>query len=71
MKIADASGKWYQSAAHFNLVDPESGTCFEPGEPTRATATAWVKGQPAIVEVADPMAPAEVPAEPPVVKTAK
>lgn len=57
MKIEDPQGTWYQSKAQYPLRDPISGTNFEPAVPVKATATAWVKGQPAICPIDDPLAP--------------
>ena len=56
MKITNPQGTWFQSIAAFPIVDPESGTVFEPAVPTKATATDWVKSQPAIELIADPLA---------------
>ncbi len=65
MKIADSNGVWLQNTGMYRLPDPESGTIFEPGEPTKATETEWAKGQPTLVTVDDPTPAA------PVVKTLK
>lgn len=42
--VKDPDGKWYV-AKSFPLIDPESGTRFEAGTPTRATETNWIKNQ--------------------------
>jgi len=54
MKIASNSGKWFMNHAMFPMIDAESGTRFEPGEPTKAQDTAWIAGQPTIKPCADP-----------------
>lgn len=43
--VADPKGTWFQSVAQFPLIDPETGTRFEAGVPTRATMSAWVQLQ--------------------------
>lgn len=54
MKIADNSGTWYVNRAQFPMFDSDSKTRFEPGEPTKATVTAWLKAQPTMEICADP-----------------
>lgn len=65
-KVIDPKGEWFVNSAAFPLHDPVSGTVFEPNTPTQATATPWLKGQPAIKEWVDPTA-----AKPAAVKTAE
>lgn len=45
MKIVDKEGKWFVNSSQYPMVDGENGTRFEPGEPTKATETGWVKAQ--------------------------
>lgn len=52
--IADDKGTWYRNTSAYRMPDPESGTNFEPGLATKATATEWVKGQPHIEKIDDP-----------------
>lgn len=56
MSVINKSGVWLVNRAQFALHDPESSTRFEPGEPTKATLTDWVKAQPTIQRCADPSA---------------
>lgn len=60
MKIADPKGKWYINRGFYSFHDPESSTVFEPGVLTKAAETTWLKGQPVIEEVADPLGSAPV-----------
>lgn len=69
-KMADSSGSWFINIGAYRMPDPESGTIFEPGLPTKATATAWLAGQPSITPCEDPR-PAEAVPEAPVKKTKK
>lgn len=59
MRIVDPAGKWFVNSAQFAFNDPESNTRFEPHEPTKATPTTWIEGQPTINEVEDPVEAAE------------
>lgn len=59
MKIVDPKGVWYKNNGQYRMVDPESHTTFEPGELTKATATAWLKNQPVMTACADPLADSE------------
>jgi hypothetical protein len=54
MNIADKNGTWLQNEGQYAMVDPISGTRFEPGEPIKATHTQWVKDQPTIKRCGDP-----------------
>lgn len=63
MQVVDPKGKWYKNTGAYTFVDPESGTRFESGEVVKATATAWIKGQPVLQEVADPTAEVSKPAD--------
>jgi hypothetical protein len=56
MKIANPQGTWYTNTAMHAFNDPDSMTVFEPGIPTKATPTEWLKGQPVIKEIPDPLA---------------
>ena len=55
-KIVDRAGVWLINTAQFPLHDSQSNTRFEPGEPTKAALTQFVKDQPTIVRCADPSA---------------
>jgi len=61
MKIVDPNGVWLVSRAFFPLSDPETGTVFEPGVPTRVAFSDWAKHQGVIHEIPDPLAPAVEP----------
>lgn len=54
MKIDDNNGVWLKNTAQYRFQDPDSGTCFEPGEAVKAKLTDWVVMQPCIVRVEDP-----------------
>lgn len=57
MHIANPKGKWYVNTGNYRFVDPESGTAFDPGEPTKATETEWLKLQADVIKPTDdPMA---------------
>ena len=55
MKIIHTDGKWLLNTANFSFTDGDSGVTFEAGVITKARETEWVKGQPCIKEVADPL----------------
>jgi hypothetical protein len=66
IKIADPQGEWFMNTALFRMHDPESDTYFEPGIPTKATKTKWLRGgegndllpgQVMIISIKDPSAP--------------
>lgn len=61
MKIVDPNGVWLVSRAFFPLSDPETGTVFEPGVPTRVAFSDWAKHQGVIHEIPDPLTPAVEP----------
>jgi hypothetical protein len=54
MKIQDPKGVWLINQGSFRFSDGENGTIFEPGEPTKALRTQWVKDQTVIVRCVDP-----------------
>lgn len=59
MKIVHTDGKWFVNTAQFSFTDGDSGVTFEPGVPTCARETGWIKGQSMIKEVPSPLKPAE------------
>jgi hypothetical protein len=60
MIVVDPQGAWVRSTSQYPLQDPESGTRFEPATTYKAKVTEWLKGQPAIVKVQDPLLLEEV-----------
>lgn len=44
-KIHDNSGEWLVNTCQYTFVDPTTGCRFEPGVPTKALRSDWVKGQ--------------------------
>lgn len=65
MKIVDKNGEWFINTGIHRFNDPESNTLFEPGVPTKATATVWLKKQPVIKATDDPLAQPAPPAPTP------
>lgn len=69
--VFDSSGSWFLHTGVYPLVDGESGARFDPGVPTKATPTDWVKAQPSIQpsneagEVGDALNKAPEPAQAP------
>jgi hypothetical protein len=57
MKIIDKDGDWFQSTCPFPLVEPVTGAVFENAIPTKVKASTWVKSQPALLPIPDPLAP--------------
>ena len=56
MRIVHTDGKWFLNSGWYAFTDAETGVTFQPGEITKAKETAWIKGQPTIREVPDPLA---------------
>lgn len=56
MNIADKNGIWLTNDGDYPLFDGTTNIMFQPGEPVKATHTAWVKAQPSIKRCADPTA---------------
>ena len=54
MKIAHPDGVWMRNTAQYRCHDHETSTFYEPGEATKALATAFTRAQSAIVLIADP-----------------
>lgn len=62
MKVIDSDGVWIQNVGDFRIPDygraeAEPGTdleFYEPGVPTKVKMSAWIKGQPTLVEIEDP-----------------
>jgi hypothetical protein len=52
--MAEIPRIWLRSEASFPMIDPVSGTRFEPGTAVRADHTDWVKSQPVIKRTANP-----------------
>ena len=49
LTILDATGDWLiNSSTYAAFIDPTNGNRFEPGVPTKAVVTDWVKGQPVL-----------------------
>lgn len=56
MKIVDTQGVWLQNMGEYRLTDVTASphVHFEPGEPTKALHSDYLKDQPTIKIVADP-----------------
>lgn len=54
MPIADKTGIWLVNRGQFAMIDHETNTRFEPGEPVKAAYTDFLKSQPTIERCADP-----------------
>lgn len=52
--IHNSDGVWLVNKASFPFVDPETGARFEPGVPTQALKSAWVKSQKVIEDFVEP-----------------
>ena len=65
MKIVSTTGIWVKNEAVFPMTDGENGTRYEPGEVMKVEETEWLKAQPCIKRIDDPLAAK------PVVKSAK
>lgn len=59
--IHDTSGVWLVNKASFPFVDPETGARFEPGVPTQAVKSSWVKSQKVIEDFEEPKKEPETP----------
>jgi hypothetical protein len=59
-KVYDPSGSWLINNGSFPFQDPETGSRFEPGVPTQALKSEWVKSQPVIGDWANPAATKKV-----------
>lgn len=57
--IADVEGECFQNTGSFTMVEPSRQTRFEPGVIVKVTPNDWIKGQPVLSPVADPMKPAK------------
>lgn len=53
MKVVDKHGSWFTNFSQFRMHDPMSDTYFEPGEPTKATNTAWRQANKLTVKATD------------------
>lgn len=54
-RIYDEKGQWFVNTGRFTLVDGDSKIPFDPGMPTKATETEWLKSQPTIVAAKNPV----------------
>ncbi len=53
MRIADKRGQWFTNFSQYRMHDPMSDTLFESGETVKATPTAWLTDQKAIIKPTD------------------
>lgn len=54
MKIMDNNGVWLINTSQYRMFDHEQNFAFEPGEPTKALVSAFVKQQVVIKYAIDP-----------------
>ncbi len=63
MKVIDKDGVWLQNTGQFRIPDYDRAAAepnapmvfYEPGEATKVRLSDFIKAQPALVEIDDPM----------------
>lgn len=66
IKVVDLDGQWVVNPHRFQFVDPETGTRFSPGVPTKISygKDSWIAGQikaEVLSKTDDPMKPGKEP----------